>query len=104
MSSFNIRRKNQGVTINIGAIEVSNLNLKDRCSSRLKVEFDPPCQLALYESKQKVYAIARVTNYIDEEKVELIMRFFIMSHFSYFPLIWMFHDRATNNRINKIHF
>ena len=25
-----------------------------------------------------------------------------MSHFSYYPLIWMFHDRATNSRINKI--
>ena len=26
-----------------------------------------------------------------------------MSHFNYYPLIWMFHDRATNSRINKIH-
>ena len=26
-----------------------------------------------------------------------------MSHFSYCPLIWMFHDRAANSRINKIH-
>ena len=31
------------------------------------------------------------------------MKSFIMSHFRYCPLIWMFHDRATNNRINKIH-
>ena len=27
----------------------------------------------------------------------------IMSHFSYCPLVWMFHDRASNNKINKIH-
>ena len=26
-----------------------------------------------------------------------------MSHFSYCPLIWMFHDRTKNFRINKIH-
>ena len=26
-----------------------------------------------------------------------------MSHFCYCPLIWMFHDRATNNRISKTH-
>ena len=26
-----------------------------------------------------------------------------MSHFNYCPLVWMFHDRATNSRINKIH-
>ena len=27
----------------------------------------------------------------------------IMSHFSYCPLIWMFHSRAMEHRINKIH-
>ena len=48
-------------------------------------------------------ALARVSNYMDTEKVKLIMRSFIMSHFSYCPLIWMFHDGATNSRINKIH-
>ena len=26
-----------------------------------------------------------------------------MSHFSYCPLVWMFHDRKSNNKINKIH-
>ena len=25
-----------------------------------------------------------------------------MSHFSYCPLIWMFHDRTKNSRITKI--
>ena len=40
---------------------------------------------------------------MDTEKVKLIMRSFIKSHFSYCPLIWMFHGRATNSRINKIY-
>ncbi len=31
------------------------------------------------------------------------MRSFIMSQFSYFPLIWMFHDRHINAKINQIH-
>ena len=31
------------------------------------------------------------------------MNAFITSHFSYCPLIWMFHSRALNNRINNIH-
>ena len=26
-----------------------------------------------------------------------------MSHFSYCPLVWMFHDRASSNKINKFH-
>ena len=31
------------------------------------------------------------------------MKAFIASQFSYCPLVWMFHSRTLNNRINKIH-
>ena len=31
------------------------------------------------------------------------MKAFIISQFNYCPLIWMFHNRALNDRINKIH-
>ena len=31
------------------------------------------------------------------------MKSFITSQFNYCPLIWTFHSRALNNRINKIH-
>ena len=31
------------------------------------------------------------------------MRAFVMSQFSLCPLIWMFHDRCVNAKINHIH-
>ena len=31
------------------------------------------------------------------------MKAFIESQFSYCPLVWMYHNRTLNNRINKIH-
>ena len=31
------------------------------------------------------------------------MKVFITSQFSYGPLVWMFHSRTTNNRINTLH-
>ena len=31
------------------------------------------------------------------------MKAFITSQFSYCPLIWMFHSRNLNNKINRIH-
>ena len=31
-----------------------------------------------------------------------MMNTFVMSHFSYCPLIWMFHDRKIDSKINKI--
>ena len=46
--------------------------------------------------------MARVTNYMEEDKFKMMMRSFIMSQFSYSPFICMFDDRAINSRINKL--
>ena len=40
---------------------------------------------------------------MDFEKRSSLMKAFVISQFNYCPLIWMFHNRALNNRINKIH-
>ena len=34
---------------------------------------------------------------------KIIMKSFINSQFGYCPLVWIFHSRKLNNRINKIH-
>ena len=31
------------------------------------------------------------------------MKAFICSQFGYYPLVWMFHSRKINNRINSLH-
>ena len=36
-------------------------------------------------------------------KKRIIMKSFIESQFRYCPLIWMFHIRGLNNKINRIH-
>ena len=40
---------------------------------------------------------------MDISQRKLIANAFIMSQFSYCPLIWMFHSRAMERRINRIH-
>ena len=40
---------------------------------------------------------------MDERKRRTIMKAFINSQLGYCPLVWMFHSRQLNNRINKIH-
>ena len=37
------------------------------------------------------------------EKLELLMKTFVMSQFSYCSLIGMLHNRNLNNKVNKIH-
>ena len=55
------------------------------------------------KASQKLHALARVSEYMEKSKLELTMTSLIMSHFSYCPLVWMFHDRKSYNKINKIH-
>ena len=40
---------------------------------------------------------------MDTEKLQRLMRAFVLSHFSYCPLVWMLYDGALNHRINHIH-
>ena len=57
----------------------------------------------LKKANKKYHALARVCNYMDAKKRRVLMNAFITSQFSYCPLVWMFHSRTLNNRINKIH-
>ena len=55
------------------------------------------------KASQKLHALIRLSRYMDKPQLELTMTSFVMSHFSYCPLVWMFHDRKSNTKINKIH-
>ena len=51
---------------------------------------------------QKLNALARVAPYTNMLKRRVIMKSFVTSQFEYCPLIWMFHSRRVNNKINCI--
>ena len=51
---------------------------------------------------QKLHALARVLKFISKKNLRVIMKTFILSQFSYFPLVWMWHSRTLNNKINKL--
>ena len=53
---------------------------------------------------QKLHALSRVSYFIEEKKLHIIMKAFIESQFSYCPLVWMFHgNRTLETRINRLH-
>ena len=41
------------------------------------------------KAAQKLHALARIANYMETEQLASLMNAFIMSHFSYCPLVWM---------------
>ena len=55
------------------------------------------------KASQKLNALARVAPYMNMQKRIIIMKSFVTSQFGYCPLIWMFHSRRLNNKINSIH-
>ena len=55
------------------------------------------------KGSQKLHALSRISYFLDIDQLKRIMKAFILSQFSYCPLVWMFCDRALNNKINRIH-
>ena len=55
------------------------------------------------KASQKLNALARVAPYMNMQKRRIIMKSFVTSQFGYCPLIWMFHSRCLNNKMNSIH-
>ena len=61
-------------------------------------------QKSLYKkANQKLHALSRIAHYMDSEKLEHVMKAFILSQFTYCPLVWMLSERGLNNKINHLH-
>ncbi len=50
----------------------------------------------------KLSALARIRHHFSFEKRRILMKAFVESQFSYCPLVWMFHGRVINKRINRL--
>ena len=55
------------------------------------------------KASQKLHALTRIAPYMQTRKLIVLMKAFIETQFNYCPLVWMFHNRTMNNRINSIH-
>ena len=51
----------------------------------------------------KLTAIARYSKLIGFDKLRTLIKSFVESQFAYSPLVWMFHNRKVNSKINRLH-
>ena len=51
----------------------------------------------------ELFALSRMSAYLGTDKLRVLMRAFVTSQFQYCPLVWMFHSRKMNNKINRLH-
>ena len=91
-------------------IEIENIKISNSHCEKLlgikidsKLSFDDHVTGLCSKASQKLHALSRISHFMETKQRLIIMKSFINSQFGYCPLVWMFHSRKLNNRINKIH-
>ena len=95
----------ENYSANIGNVTIKNTKYQKLLGFTVdnKLTLDNHVANLCTKASQKVHALSRVSNYMTFKQRKTIMQAFIFSQFGYCPLVWMFHSRKLNNRINKIH-
>ena len=68
-----------------------------------KLRFDKHVSDICLRAIRKLSALARVAKFVPFKKRLIFFKAFIESQFKYCPLVWMFHGRKINDKINKLH-
>ena len=82
---------NGSTSVDLLGIKIdNNLNCNEHLSKLCK------------KGNQKLHALARVSKFLSKDELNFLMKTFITSPFHYCPLAWMFHNRTSNNKIQKL--
>ena len=95
----------QHVQVNIGAAQIENSSSEKSLGVTIdaKLSFEKDIEQIYAEARAKLKTLARIASYLIIKKKKVLMKAFFTPQFSYCPLIWMFHSRKLNNKINKLH-
>ena len=96
---------NKEATLNIDQFQLESTKQQNLLGVIIdnKLTFEQHLNKLCNKVSQKLNALTRISNYIQPDQKRLIMKAFITSQFGYCPLVWMFHTRRINNRINRLH-
>ena len=100
-----LSEKDENKFIIVDNYTVQNSNCEKLLGIKLDnmLTFDSHVAELCNKASQKLHALSRVSQYMNTNQRKLVMHAFISSQFGYCPLVWMFHSRKLNNRINRIH-
>ena len=94
--------KKDEVVINLAETESKNSEYEKLLGIKIdtKLNFNEHLNNIISKASHKVNAFSRVAPYMSLSKKKILI---FNSQFSYCPLIWMFHSRIMNNKINRLH-
>ena len=67
-----------------------------------KLSFMTHIQQICGKASAKLKVLTRIVPFMNTEKKKLLMNAFFNAPFNYCPLVWMFHSRKLNKKINRI--
>ena len=67
-----------------------------------ELKFEDHVNFIFKKATHKLYDLSRIAPFIDLKQRRNIIKAFLESEFGYCPLIWMFHSRGVDNKINRI--
>ena len=91
-------------------VPFDNVQITSSLSKKLLgITFDSELKFEEHVSKvcnivnKKLNDLRCIVNQMSLDKRKMLLNALIESQFSYCPLIWMFHSRTLNNKINRLH-
>ena len=67
------------------------------------LKFDKYVLQLCSKPNQKLSTLSRMVKLLSFNKRRTPFKAFVESQFKYSPIVWMFHSRRTNNKINRLH-
>ena len=95
----------QEVSLNVNNFKIKNSDCEKLLGVKFdsKLRFDQQITDLCRKASRKIHALARVTPFMNLSKRRLLMNSFFKTQFNYCPLIWVFHSRENNRKINRLH-
>ena len=89
----------------IGPFEIKNTNCKKVLGIKVdnRLNFNKHLDGIIKKASCKINVLFRITPFMNIGKRHVHMNSFFNSQFNYCPLVWIFHSRSINNKINHLH-
>ena len=97
--------KNENVWANIGNEKIWESNKQKLLGLDIdrNLNFNEHVSSLCRKAGNKLSVLARLSNFMSFKQRRILLKTFIESQFGYCPLIWMFHSRRLNDKINHLH-
>ena len=98
-------KTDEDIRINIGNCTVKNSHEEKLLGVLIdaNLSFEKHVSNICRKAGNKLFALSRMSAYLGTDKLRLLMKAFVTSQFQYCPLVWMFHSRRMNSKINRLH-